>query len=96
MPPVSFQLGVLSRHIPIRMNSSGRHRGIRIPPLQAGCQEGQRRAVAKPPALTTLRVQMRAAKPDSQGETVRDGVRLHWELYGSGDPTVFLLPCGTH
>src|SRR3981081_759104 len=35
---------------------------------------------------------MRAAKPDSQGEAVRDGGRLHWELYGSGDPTVFLLP----
>src|SRR5467141_1285292 len=35
---------------------------------------------------------MRAAEADSQGEAVRDGVRLHWELYGSGDPTVFLLP----
>src|SRR5207244_6342690 len=35
---------------------------------------------------------MRARKPDREGYTVRDGVRLHWELYGQGDPTVFLLP----
>ena len=35
---------------------------------------------------------MRARKPDRQGYTVRDGVRLHWELYGEGEPTVFLLP----
>ena len=35
---------------------------------------------------------MRARQPDQQGDTVRDGVRLHWEVYGSGDWTVFLLP----
>ena len=35
---------------------------------------------------------MRARKPDREGYTVQDGVRLHWELYGQGDPTVFLLP----
>lgn len=35
---------------------------------------------------------MRARLPDSQGTTTRDGVRLHWEVYGEGDPTVFLLP----
>src|SRR3979411_807066 len=35
---------------------------------------------------------MRARKPDRQGYTVREGVRLHWELYGEGEPTVFLLP----
>ena len=35
---------------------------------------------------------MRARRPDREGYTVRDGVRLHWELYGQGDPTVFLLP----
>jgi pimeloyl-ACP methyl ester carboxylesterase len=35
---------------------------------------------------------MRAITPDRQGYTVRDGVRLHWELYGEGDTTVFLLP----
>src|SRR6478609_4293621 len=35
---------------------------------------------------------MRARQPDRQGYTVREGVRLHWELYGQGEPTVFLLP----
>jgi pimeloyl-ACP methyl ester carboxylesterase len=35
---------------------------------------------------------MRARKPDVAGHTVRDGVRLYWELYGQGERTVFLLP----
>jgi pimeloyl-ACP methyl ester carboxylesterase len=35
---------------------------------------------------------MRATKPERTGYTVRDGVRLYWELYGQGDRTVFLLP----
>ena len=35
---------------------------------------------------------MRAAKPNSEGYVTRDGVRLHWEVYGEGDTTVFLLP----
>jgi hypothetical protein len=35
---------------------------------------------------------MRARKPDRQGYTVRDGIRLYWELHGQGEPTVFLLP----
>src|SRR6476660_2808572 len=35
---------------------------------------------------------MRARHPERQGFTVRDGVRLHWELYGAGERTVFLLP----
>ena len=35
---------------------------------------------------------MRARQPDSHGYTTRNGVRLHWELFGSGEPIVFLLP----
>ena len=35
---------------------------------------------------------MRAAQPDLEGYTVRDGGRLHWEVYGTGDRTVFFLP----
>jgi pimeloyl-ACP methyl ester carboxylesterase/predicted glycosyltransferase len=34
----------------------------------------------------------RATAPERRGYTVREGVRLHWELYGHGEPTVFLLP----
>ncbi len=34
----------------------------------------------------------RARYPDSSGYIKRDGVRLHYEVYGSGEPTVLLLP----
>ena len=30
----------------------------------------------------------RARYPDESGYAERDGVRLFWELYGTGDPTV--------
>jgi pimeloyl-ACP methyl ester carboxylesterase/predicted glycosyltransferase len=33
-----------------------------------------------------------ARYPDSSGYLRRDGVRLYYEVYGSGGPTVFLLP----
>ena len=36
---------------------------------------------------------MRAREPDATGiATSRDGVRIAWELAGSGDPTIVLLP----
>jgi pimeloyl-ACP methyl ester carboxylesterase/predicted glycosyltransferase len=38
------------------------------------------------------REQSRAKYPDSSGYIERDGVRLHYEVYGSGEPTVLLLP----
>jgi pimeloyl-ACP methyl ester carboxylesterase/UDP:flavonoid glycosyltransferase YjiC (YdhE family) len=34
----------------------------------------------------------RARYPDSDGYVERDGVRVHYELFGSGNPTVLLLP----
>src|SRR3954471_16552513 len=36
--------------------------------------------------------QTRAAYPDEEGFVEREGVRLFWERYGSGKPTVLLLP----
>ncbi len=36
--------------------------------------------------------QTRARYPDDEGYVERDGVRLFYELYGSGEPTVLLLP----
>jgi pimeloyl-ACP methyl ester carboxylesterase len=36
--------------------------------------------------------QTRARYPDEEGFAERDGVRLFWERYGEGEPTVFLLP----
>ena len=38
------------------------------------------------------REQTRARYPDESGYVERDGVRLYWERYGDGEPTVLLLP----
>ena len=35
---------------------------------------------------------MRARQPDHQGDVERDGVSIHWEVFGSGDTTIVLLP----
>ncbi len=44
------------------------------------------------PLTQPAREQSRARYPDSSGYIKRDGVRLYYEVYGSGEPTVFLLP----
>ena len=36
--------------------------------------------------------QTRARYPDVQGFLERDGVRIFYEVYGAGDPTIMLLP----
>src|SRR5689334_23537148 len=38
------------------------------------------------------REQTRARYPDESGYAERGGVKFHWEAYGSGEPTVLLLP----
>lgn len=43
-------------------------------------------------ALTPGREQTRARYPDEEGVVERDGVRLHWERYGTGEPATFFLP----
>ena len=40
----------------------------------------------------TAHEQTRACYPDESGWVERNGVRLFYEVYGSGEPTVFLLP----
>jgi pimeloyl-ACP methyl ester carboxylesterase/predicted glycosyltransferase len=40
----------------------------------------------------SAREQTRARYPDREGYVERDGVRVFWELYGEGEPTVLLLP----
>jgi pimeloyl-ACP methyl ester carboxylesterase len=42
--------------------------------------------------LTTTREQTRARYPDTEGYVERDGVRVFYEVYGSGEPTILLLP----
>jgi pimeloyl-ACP methyl ester carboxylesterase/predicted glycosyltransferase len=44
------------------------------------------------PMTTPGREQTRACYPDQSGYAKRDGVRLYYEVYGSGEPTIFLLP----
>ncbi|MGH3038526.1 MAG: alpha/beta fold hydrolase [Gaiellaceae bacterium] len=39
-----------------------------------------------------VREQTRALYPDGEGYVERDGVRIFYEVYGTGEPTVFLLP----
>src|SRR5580700_12269594 len=50
-----------------------------------------------PPSETSVeehraREQSRARYPDRAGDIVRDGVRVHYEVYGDGQPTILLLP----
>jgi pimeloyl-ACP methyl ester carboxylesterase/predicted glycosyltransferase len=42
--------------------------------------------------LSDTREQTRALYPDESGFVKRDGVNLYYEVYGSGEPTVLLLP----
>ena len=43
-------------------------------------------------APAAAREQTRARYPDQEGYVERDGVRVFYEVYGSGEPTVLLLP----
>jgi pimeloyl-ACP methyl ester carboxylesterase/predicted glycosyltransferase len=44
---------------------------------------------------TVSREQSRARYPDHEGYIERDGVRVFWEQYGDGTPTILLLPTWT-
>ena len=35
---------------------------------------------------------MRACKPNRDGYVERDGVKIYYEVFGAGEPTVLLLP----
>ena len=43
-------------------------------------------------AIAPAREQTRARYPDEEGFVERDGVRVHYEVYGKGEPTLFFLP----
>ena len=43
-------------------------------------------------SVTRAREQSRARYPDETGFVERDGVRVFWELYGQGEPTVMFMP----
>jgi pimeloyl-ACP methyl ester carboxylesterase len=42
--------------------------------------------------LTETNEQTRARYPDVDGYVERDGIRIYYEVYGTGEPTVLLLP----
>jgi pimeloyl-ACP methyl ester carboxylesterase len=42
--------------------------------------------------VAPAREQTRARNPDEAGFVERDGVRVYYEVYGRGEPTIFLLP----
>jgi pimeloyl-ACP methyl ester carboxylesterase len=48
--------------------------------------------VGDAPRIAAAREPSRARCPDETGLVERDGVRVFWERYGSGDPTILLLP----
>ena len=48
--------------------------------------------VTVPPTRPPAREQTRALEPDASGVVERDGVRVAWERYGDGSPTILLLP----
>jgi pimeloyl-ACP methyl ester carboxylesterase len=52
-------------------------------------------AVGEPTATTGSAEQTRARYPDEHGYVERAGVRVFWERYGDGDPTILLLPTWT-
>ena len=49
-------------------------------------------AESQTPASVVTREQTRARYPDTTGFVERDGVRVFYEVYGSGEPTILLLP----
>jgi pimeloyl-ACP methyl ester carboxylesterase len=58
---------------------------------QLARRKGGRGTTASPGILTT-REQTRARYPDHEGYVERDGIRVFYEVYGDGGPTVLLLP----
>src|SRR5438128_12307044 len=48
------------------------------------------RTMAK--TLTLAREQTRARYPDQEGYVERDGVKVFYEVYGEGDPTIMFVP----
>jgi pimeloyl-ACP methyl ester carboxylesterase len=49
----------------------------------------------RPATGATPREQLRARYPDATGVVERDGVRVAWERYGDGAPSILLLPTWT-
>src|ERR671925_1634896 len=64
-------------------------RAARVDRGMARAEGTRMTGIEAPPGV---REQTRARYPDDQGYIERDGVRVFWEVYGSGEQTVLLLP----
>jgi pimeloyl-ACP methyl ester carboxylesterase len=42
--------------------------------------------------VTAAAEQTRARYPDAEGDLGRDGISIHWERYGEGEPAILFLP----
>ena len=72
-----------------------RRRLGRVPRVSPSRPDGRRledRQRAMAVDVTPAREQTRARYPDESGYVERDGVRVFYEVYGSGEPTFLLLP----
>ena len=49
-------------------------------------------SASRPTPAAARPEQSRARYPDDEGFVERDGVRVFWEVYGEGEPTILLLP----
>ena len=63
----------------------------RVRPVAAGAGAAMTTVQARQAGRAAAE-QTRARYPDDEGHVERDGVRVFWERYGDGEPTVFLLP----
>src|SRR5581483_7533574 len=64
----------------------------RAPPRESRVRTGRARRRRARGGLHRSAVRVRALEPRQHGYVTRDGVRLHWELFGNGKTAVFLLP----
>jgi pimeloyl-ACP methyl ester carboxylesterase/predicted glycosyltransferase len=62
---------------------------VRLAPSETAAPAGSPEPAS---AAAREREQTRARYPDADGHVERDGVRVAYEVYGDGDPTVLLLP----
>ena len=90
--PIEETLGSLG---PALLVASGWHGRSFAPACAGALRQRPRKKAAR---MTTMAAtagraeQTRARYPDDEGYVECDGVRVFWELYGSGEPTVLLLP----
>src|SRR5215207_8529505 len=75
-----------------RARAGDHYRPPGAPRLDRRLAQREGRKTATTETLAPVHEQTRARYPDSEGFVERDGVRVHYEVYGRGETTVFFLP----